>query len=640
MQDVLGGRYEIIHKIGGGGMAIVYLAKDLFLDRQVAVKVLRDEYVEDPEFIRHFHKEAKSVAALNHPNIVNIYDFDANADPIYLVMEYVEGRTLKQIVVDDGALPWDQVADIGIQIASGLAEAHRNQIVHKDVKSHNILIDNSGLVKITDFGIAQMLSNTTITHNKGILGSAHYFSPEQARGDRVDEKTDIYSLGIVLYEMLTGQVPFTGDNPVTVALKHIQEKPISPTRYNPSIPQEMEQIVMTCLEKDKDKRFPSMADLAQALETVRGIDSLQNSKFHKNLTVVRSESVSNHPADETLALPKDLTQKQVPTKENIKKKNEHALEEKKGRSRFHLFVIFLIIIVAAIGTIKVMNALTHHEEVTVPSVVDMQVEKARSILNEEGLKIDIVEEVFNDDIEEGHIISQKPESGSTVREGRAVAVVVSKGTEKITVPDLSNKTPDEAKNILKKKELAIGEVVNDYDESVPSGKICSQSPGSEEKVDKNTKIDVTVSIGPKPIMVTVPELRGQTLDDARVALQNVGLTIGSTSEAESDSVEKGRIISQSYEPGAEIQQGSSVTIVISKGSATPVRPSNEPARVQFTVPEDGLVVVQQNDNNGTQLVHSGQYSKGDYFSQSFPYNGSGTIKVFLNDREIETVPLN
>lgn len=636
MQGALGGRYEIIHKIGGGGMAIVFLAKDLFLDRQVAVKVLRDEYIEDPEFVRHFHKEAKSVAALNHPNIVNIYDFDANADPIYLVMEYVEGRTLKQIVVDDGALPWDQVADIGIQIASGLSEAHRNQIVHKDVKSHNILIDNSGLVKITDFGIAQMLSNTTITHNKGILGSAHYFSPEQARGDRVDEKTDIYSLGIVLYEMLTGQVPFTGDNPVTVALKHIQEKPIPPTQYNPSMPQKMEKIVMTCLEKDKNKRFSSMSELAQALEAVRGIDSIENNQFHKNLTVIRSESVSNHPADETLALPKDLTQKQV----SKKKKNDYILKKKKGKNRFNLLLIVLIIIVAAIGTLKFMSAITHHEEVIVPSVVDLKVDNARSILNQEGLKIDVVEEVFNDEVEAEHIISQNPESGSTVREGRVVTVVVSKGTEKITVPDLSNKTVDDAKLILKKKELEIGEISNEYDESVPEGKVCSQSPGSEEKVEKNTKIDITVSMGPKPIMVTVPDLRGQTLDEAKIALQNIGLTIGSVSDSESNFVEKGQIISQSLEPGTETQQGTSVTIVISKGSATPVRPSNDSARVQFTVPEDGLVVVQQNDNNGTQLVHSGQYSKGDYFSQSFVYSGTGTIKVFLNDREIETVPLN
>lgn len=224
---MLANRYELIRKIGGGGMAVVYLAYDTSLDRQVAIKLLREEYVDDPDFIRQFQKEAKAVARLSHQNIVNIYDFGESDGVTYLVMEYVEGSTLKEIIAQYGPLPISQVIDYSVQLCYGLAQAHSQQIVHKDIKPHNIMIDRNHVVKITDFGIAQAMNNLTITHNKGILGSAHYFSPEQARGERVDFESDIYSLGVVMYEMVTGKVPFTGDNPVSVALKHMQEQPAS-----------------------------------------------------------------------------------------------------------------------------------------------------------------------------------------------------------------------------------------------------------------------------------------------------------------------------------------------------------------------------------------------------------------------------
>ena len=304
MSQKFGERYEIIRQIGGGGMAIVYLAKDLFLDRDVAVKVLRDEFVESDEFIRRFHKEAKAVASLNHQNIVSVYDFDASSTPIYLVMEYVEGKTLKEKILDEGHLSEQMTIQIATQIANGLALAHSNKIIHKDIKSQNILIDVNNLVKITDFGIAQILSNSTITHNKGILGSAHYFSPEQARGEMVTYKSDIYSLGVVMYEMLTGELPFTGDNPVTVALKHIQEKPLPPSAINSSVTPEMEAVVLKCLSKHPDARFDSMESLLKALNGIR------NSKSYQQI-VSRTyvENDNKYDMDSTLALPKNMTQK-------------------------------------------------------------------------------------------------------------------------------------------------------------------------------------------------------------------------------------------------------------------------------------------------------------------------------------------
>ncbi len=647
MREMLGDRYKIIHKIGGGGMAIVYLATDLFLDRPVAVKVLRDEYIEDPDFIRHFHKEAKAVAALNHPNIVNIYDFDANGNPIYLVMEYVEGQTIKQIITDEGALSWDQVVDIGIQMATGLAEAHRNHIVHKDVKSHNILIDPSGLVKITDFGIAQMLSNTTITHNKGILGSAHYFSPEQARGEHVDEKTDIYSLGVVLYELATGKVPFTGDNPVTVALKHIQEKPIPPSQINNQIPAELEAIILKCLEKDKSMRYGGMTEVSRALSRVRSLYSASAAMEYTNpQSYLEHQHSGDFDGDETLSLPRDLTQKHINLTEN-----EHDVEEsrkkmpKKGRWLQTLIIIFIVTL-AAMGTIKIVGALTDKgEAVAVPDVTNMDVEQARDLLKESGFNLHIDDKVFNDEKDKDIILEQMPHKGTKLDKGEAVSVVVSKGPEEIKVPDLSDMNIEDAKKKLAELKLKLGEQSTDYSDDVPKDAIIRQSPEKDKKVNKNDAIDVVISLGKKEETVSMPDLRGKTIDTAKDILVKQGLSLTSTEESHSNSIDKGMVISQSYNPGTKLAKGTGVSLVVSigKSATSGERGSSsgyQSKRVEFTVPEDGLVVIEQRDGNGTQLVHSGNYKKGDYFSQNFNYTGNGQITVYVNNKQIQQIPVN
>ena len=266
---ILANRYELIQKIGTGGMAVVYQAHDTALDRQVAVKLLRDEYIDNPDFIRQFQREAKAVAKLNHQNIVNIYDFGKSDDLMYLVMEYVDGCTLKELIAKNGPLPMQQILDYSIQLCYGMAQAHSHNIVHKDIKPHNIMIDHNHIAKITDFGIAQAINHLTMTHSNGVLGSAHYFSPEQARGEQVEFESDIYSLGIVLYEMLTGKVPFTGDNPVSVALKHMQDKPPSLRVARRDVPLELELVVLRALEKNPANRFQSMEEMAEALLDVQ-----------------------------------------------------------------------------------------------------------------------------------------------------------------------------------------------------------------------------------------------------------------------------------------------------------------------------------------------------------------------------------
>lgn len=633
MQKTLGNRYEIKEKIGGGGMAIVYLAEDTFLGREVAVKVLREQYTEDPEFVRHFHKEARAVATLNHNNIVRIYDFDANSNPIYLVMEFVNGPTLKQIISEEGRLTAKQAAGIAIQVANGLGEAHRNHIVHKDVKSHNILFTPDGIVKITDFGISQMLSNTTITHNKGILGSAHYFSPEQARGEHVSFKSDIYSLGIVMYEMLTGRVPFTGDNPVTVALKHIQENPPLPSEFVTDIPEDMENIIMTCLNKDPDRRFASMAALATALQAA--LD--HNMQLGKPLAA--GYMAGKTSTGESIAIPRDLTQKSnasvAPPREEKKASRKNAAS---------IFIYAAIILLAALATIFIAKQFLNPGEVTVPSVVNLSYESAANNLHRNDLEIDILKEEPHDTIEAGKVISQDPKAGINVKPGRVVQVVISTGKESVDIPDLKNQTIEEANNTLKALGLRMGNQTNEYNDDVDQGRIIRQTQTPGQKVAKDTAVDVVISLGVEIKKVNVPDLRGQPLESARSIIQNSGLTLGATEEAFHDTVGNGLIISQSLEPGHSVNEGTRITLVVSKGRNIADNPPNNDnlgqsgtQNVSFTVPEDGLLLIEQRDAGGSRMIYSGQAKAGNQFNRSYSTTGSGSFVIYINNSVFDEV---
>lgn len=634
MHGTLGNRYEIKEKIGGGGMAIVYLAEDTFLGREVAVKVLREQYTEDPEFVRHFHKEARAVATLNHNNIVRIYDFDANSTPIYLVMEFVEGPTLKQVINEEGRLSAKQAAKIAIQVADGLGEAHRNHIVHKDVKSHNILFDPNGIVKITDFGISQMLSNTTITHNKGILGSAHYFSPEQARGEHVSFKSDIYSLGIVMYEMLTGRVPFTGDNPVTVALKHIQENPPLPSEFVSDIPPEMENIIMTCLNKDPDSRFASMAALATALKAALDHDMKLGKPLAAGYVARQSEL-----ANESIALPRDLTQKT-----NGEAQAQPEEEDKRRRNAGSILIYTLIILLAALATIFIVRQFLNPSEVTVPSVENLTYESAANTLHKNDLEIDILKEAPHDTIEAGKVISQDPQAGLNVKPGRVVQVVLSTGKEAVVVPDLKNQTREEANNTLQALDLRLGTETEEYSNTVEKGRIIRQTQATGQKVAKDSAVDVVVSLGVEIRKVNVPDLRGQSLADAKNILQNSGLTMGTSEEVFHDSVNEGLVVSQSLEPGQSVNEGTRIVLAVSKGPNESQRPKPDdtPSQthtqtISFTVPEDGLILIEQKDATGTRMVYSGQATEGSQFSRSYSYTGSGSFVIYMNNGVLDEV---
>ena len=490
---ILANRYELIRKIGTGGMAVVYQAYDTSLDRTVAIKLLRDEYAGEPEFARRIQKEAQAVARFSHQNIVNIYDYGESDGVAYLVMEYVEGRTLKDVITSYGPLPVNLVIDYSIQLCYGMAQAHDHDIVHKDIKPHNVMVDDNHNVKITDFGIAQAMNNLTITHNKGILGSAHYFSPEQARGDQVDFETDIYSLGIVMYEMLTGHVPFTGENPVTVALKHMQERPQSIVKQRSDVPMELERIIFKALEKKPSYRFKSMQEMASALIELQHY--LEEKGYYHNETVLaENERVSIEPLDmETDMMTRKDSLKRSHIHDNtrgmdydlrdITRERHYGYPGgKRKASRKRIAVLLMAALALFFGTMWLVQALMGSDEVAVPDLQNKTVLEAEKILSEASLKILIEDEIHDENIDKDSIISQLPKAGTTVKKGREIAVVVSPGSSEAEVPDLAGKNEQEARIALENEDLELGKVTLVTASEQPLGVVVYQSIESGKTV--------------------------------------------------------------------------------------------------------------------------------------------------------------
>ena len=418
---LLGNRYEIIERIGNGGMATVYKAKCHVLNRYVAVKILRDEFTTDEEFIRRFNIEAQAVASLTHPNIVSVYDVGNEGNLYYIVMELVKGKTLKEIIVEDGMLSWKWSVKVAMQIASALETAHKNNIIHRDIKPHNIIITEDGIAKVTDFGIAKAVSNSTITAFGTTIGSVHYFSPEHARGGNTDAKSDLYSLGVVMYEMVTGKVPFDADTPVSVALKHMQEEPIEPIVANPDIPKSVNDIIMKAMQKEPDNRYSSatemLKDLSLALKNPDG-----NFVFISN-----SEISSNN---------KEQNNKEGKPKKKEKFAKMKAYFEKHPTMKVLVIILTCILVFAiAMGGTYLALTLGKVKEVQLPDFTGLTVEEATSKAKESKLKIEVLEEKYDLTVEEGKIIEQDPkfQNNYKIKEGKTVKVVVSKGQEIIKV---------------------------------------------------------------------------------------------------------------------------------------------------------------------------------------------------------------
>lgn len=561
----LGNRYEIIEQIGAGGMATVYKAKDSLLNRYVALKVLKSQYVEDAEFKRKFIKEAQSAASLNHQNIVNIFDVGNEEidgrDVNYIVMEYINGKTLKAEIDQRGIIPVDEMINYSVQIASAIEIAHKNNIIHRDIKPQNIMIDENKTVKVTDFGIARVSSSSTLTYTSSVLGTVHYISPEQAKGKYIDEKSDIYSMGVVMYEMVTGRVPFDAENVVGIALRHIQDPLIPPMELNTSLPPEINYIIVKTLEKNPANRYQSVGELIEDLINYKLIG---NKVIHSNQERNRdyTEIISKKDRDE---LEKAVYNMPIKSKKYddeevvVSRKSDFSKKIMMGGIAI-LFLILLGVLVLAFNPFS-----TGSSETTVPAVVGIKEDKARQLASEQGLRLRVKSREESADVEEGVIISQDPNSNTKVKKGDEIEVVVSKGLEKIEVPDLTKKEFEGIENYLKQKGFEIGNVRKESSDTVEEGKIISQNPEVGKKVAKNSKIDLVVSKGKEIKKTKVPDLSNLTKDEAMKEIYNAHLTIGDIKNEHSPTVEKGKLISQSIAKNTEVDEGTKIDFVISLG---------------------------------------------------------------------------
>lgn len=560
---LLGGRYEIIEKIGNGGMATVYRATDKVLKRDVAVKILRDEFTTDEEFIKRFEVEAQSAARLTHPNIVSIYDVGVEDNFNYIVMELIRGKTLKEIILEEkGPLPWKWSVNVAIQIASALETAHRNNIIHRDIKPHNIIITEDGIAKVTDFGIAKAVSNSTITAFGTTIGSVHYFSPEHARGGFTDAKSDLYSLGVVLYEMVTGKVPFDADTPVSVALKHMQEKPEEPIEVNPNVPMAVNKIIMKALQKDTNFRYQTatdmLEDLRKALKNPDG-DFVDDEEYDPTAKtqVLHTEMYNNIRGD--------------------KRQNEDSKKDGKFKAfikrhkKLSIFIGLILLFTLSLGGTMLALNLTNPAEVDMPNVVGLSKDEAKQNIEEAKLVFEVASEEYNKDVPEGFVISQKAEDdlgdftttpeNKKVKEGSKVLVKISKGQEKTTVPNVEGKEKEEAIKMLEDAKLEV-EVIEETSKTVQEGYVISQEtdPDSEAFAGDTVKIHVSTGTGIK--QVTVISVIGQDEATAKSNLENLGLKVNvSYIEATSNN---GKVTAQSIDANKTVDEGTTITITVNQ----------------------------------------------------------------------------
>ena len=560
---LLGGRYEIIEKIGNGGMATVYRATDKVLKRDVAVKILRDEFTTDEEFIKRFEVEAQSAARLTHPNIVSIYDVGVEDNFNYIVMELIRGKTLKEIILEEkGPLPWKWSVNVAIQIASALETAHRNNIIHRDIKPHNIIITEDGIAKVTDFGIAKAVSNSTITAFGTTIGSVHYFSPEHARGGFTDAKSDLYSLGVVLYEMVTGKVPFDADTPVSVALKHMQEKPEEPIEVNPNVPMAVNKIIMKALQKDTNFRYQTatdmLEDLRKALKNPDG-DFVDDEEYDPTAKtqVLHTEMYNNIRGD--------------------KRQNEDSKKDGKFKAfikrhkKLSIFIGLILLFTLSLGGTMLALNLTNPAEVDMPNVVGLSKDEAKQDVEEAKLVFEVASEEYNKDVPEGFVISQKAEDdlgdftttpeNKKVKEGSKVLVKISKGQEKTTVPNVEGKEKEEAIKMLEDAKLEV-EVIEETSKTVQEGYVISQEtdPDSEAFAGDTVKIHVSTGTGIK--QVTVISVIGQDEATAKSNLENLGLKVNvSYIEATSNN---GKVTAQSIDANKTVDEGTTITITVNQ----------------------------------------------------------------------------
>ncbi|QKE75805.1 Stk1 family PASTA domain-containing Ser/Thr kinase [Arthrobacter citreus] len=565
----LNDRYKILKLIGTGGMANVYLARDMILDRDVAVKMLKADFSSDPEFLRRFQREAYSVTSLSHPNIVSSYDVGEEDGLQYIVMEYVEGETLKEYIQHHTPIRPKEVLRIMEQLASALAHAHHFQIVHRDVKPQNILINKDGNVKVTDFGIATASTAATITQTNSVLGSVHYLSPEQARGGVANKKSDIYSLGIVMFELLTGKLPFSGESAVAVALKHLQSEVPPPTKYNPEIPQSVENIVLKATAKDIFYRYDSADEMKLDLQTALDTDRLNEKPFviptndDETKIIPILKDIPGSINDDTVVVPikKKSNQSNQP-KDNVKKAPDKNLKRKKKNS-FAKFIIgtFIALLISGLLAITLIPALFLPEDVEIPDVKNMTYESAVTLLASKGLKISDPKEIYDNEIDEGKVVQTSPNIGETVKENSSVTIYKSKGKKSSEMEDLKGFQYSTIKSRLQDDYRSVTTHFIESDET--EGEVIDQSPNmGADVVPSETDLNVWISKGTATVIIR--DLTGWSRNDVEDYAGDNNLVL-SVTKAESETIAEDHVISQSPAATAALKEGGKLRVVISSG---------------------------------------------------------------------------
>lgn len=613
---MLGNRYELLEKVGEGGMAEVYKAKCHLLNRFVAVKILKSQYLDDIEFVNKFKQEASSAASLSHSNIVSIYDIGSENNVNYIVMEFIDGKTLKQIINEKKALTPNDAIIIAIQIAKALDCAHKHNIIHRDVKPHNILITKEGVVKVTDFGIAKATSSVTITNSDKIIGSAHYFSPEQAKGNVVDCRTDIYSLGIVLYEMITGKLPYDGESPVSIAIKHIQEKVVPPIKVNPNISPSLNNIILKAIEKEPYKRYENVEEM---------LSDLQKIKQDPN-----AEIIINTPENEYTKIMKPITNyDHIPPEEEINdyydddediSKNNN--DNKKKKIVIGSLIATAVIIIGFLSAIFAFNRNPGNSTdktgiVFVPDIIGKDKKEAQKLIEAENLKFVAITE--SSDKPAGIVIASHPEPGTKIdlSEEDEVRVVISSGSNVSKTPNLMEIDFGEAKEQLKIYNLKLGEVSYAFSDTVDEGKVCDQSPKPYTEIREDTSVDLVISKGSETETTTVPNLTDKNLDEAQELLNNAKLKIGNITRISTDNPEQDGIVSvQSIEPNKKVPENTSVdvsyyvysygsTVIVPNFKGKTVKEAKELAReYNLKIAVEGrndFIIISQDKDPGTEV---------------------------------------
>lgn len=625
---ILAGRYELIEKIGDGGMAVVYKARCRLLNRFVAIKILKPEFTKDVKIIESFRRESQSAASLSHPNIVNIYDVGREGNIHYIVMELIEGYILSDLIKEKGALEWRRAVEIAKQMATALSVAHKNNIIHRDVKPHNILITKTGTAKITDFGIAKAMDQGPATENTGtVMGSVHYFSPEQARGGYVDEKSDIYSLGIVLFEMLTGKVPFDGENPVQVALKHINEEMPAPRSINPSIPESLEKVVLKATDKFQINRYATADEMLKALEDVEFDELLGNRK---------KEEVA--AADTSVKTGEDAAEEE---KSNAHKREKGSAGGNKGGNlKIKILAVLLAFIVAiplSFGIVKAFGAIFgggggSAKEFEVPDFRGMTYEQAQVMAEEFNLQIEKGDEVFSYDYGEGEISSQIPEHGTSVKKGKTVTVNISKGMKEGTVPKIEGLTFDSAVHMITKYNFNVGTVTT-QPSSLPKDIVISQSPEEGSEATPGSYISFVVSAGTQENEAILPLLVGMTVDDARIALEQANLSLGEITYEMNENVPVNEVLWQQYPAETTLEALSAVNIKVSSGNEYIA--NDLTLYIDYAAAEDSVfwLTVTVSDEEGAHNIITREQRIKEDIGENVVLSGTGigTVTVIFNN---------